>query len=102
VNGNGTGGGALFFVRFESGSFHAKLGCNDMNGEYGLRGGQLIPGVSRATERGCFDPQPGARDPMRFEEDGWEVLRRPMNMDMVGDLLSLSNRAGSLTLRRVG
>jgi hypothetical protein len=36
---------------------------------------------------------------MRFEETGFRVLRRPVDMELVSGLLSLSNPGGSLTLR---
>lgn len=101
MNGEGTGGGPGFFVSFDSGSFHANLGCNDMNGEYRLSGAQLLPGIARMTERGCVAIDPAAPDPMRFEDAGWRVLGRAMDVQFTGGILSLSNRAGSLTLRRL-
>ena len=101
VGGQGTGGRARYLITFEAGSLRANLGCNDLRGGFVVQASRLVPTGSDNTERGCFDPRPGAPDPMRFEEAGFRVLRRPMDMEVVGDLLSLSNRAGSLTLRRL-
>lgn len=101
VGGEGTGGQGRYRISFKGGGFSAELGCNEMRGGYVVRAKQLVPTGGFSTERGCFDPRPGAPDPMRFEEAGFRILRRPMDMEMIGELLSLSNRAGAMTLRRL-
>lgn len=101
VGGEGTGGRGHYVISFEGNGLRANLGCNELRGTYVVRADQLILTGSMNTERGCYDPRPGAPDPMRFEERGFRILSRPMKMEMVGNLLSLSNRAGSLTLRRL-
>lgn len=102
INGQATPGGDRFSIVFGPVSFTGRMGCNLLRGDYHVVGGQLIPGMSMATQMGCLSDAPRAIPPMTFEEWAFRVLRKPMRLDWAsGKQLTLINDAGAIALERV-
>ena len=83
---------ANFYLNFQPDRIGAKFGCNSLGAGYSVSGSTLSAGAVMATRMACPD--------MSFEDQGSAVLAQPMQVSGAGDDLVLSNRAGSITLRR--
>ena len=83
---------ANFYLNFQPDRIGAKFGCNSLGAGYSVNGSTLTAGAVMATRMACPD--------MSFEDQGAAVLAQPMQVSGAGDDLVLSNRAGSITLRR--
>lgn len=81
-----------FYMNFQPDRIGAKFGCNSLGAGYSVTGSTLSAGAVMATRMACPD--------MSFENQGSAVLAQPMQVSGAGDELTLSNRAGSITLRR--
>ena len=81
-----------FYLNFQPDRIGAKFGCNSIGAGYSVTGSTLSAGAVLATRMACPD--------MSFENQGSAVLAQPMQVSGAGDELVLSNRAGSITLRR--
>lgn len=81
-----------FYLNFQPDRIGAKFGCNSIGAGYSVTGSTLTAGAVMATQMACPD--------MSFENQGSAVLAQPMSISGAGDDLTLSNRAGSITLRR--
>ena len=83
---------ANFYMNFQPDRIGAKFGCNSLGAGYSVTGSTLNAGAVMATRMACPD--------MSFENQGSAVLAQPMQVSGAGDDLTLSNRAGTIALRR--
>ena len=83
---------ANFYMNFQPDRIGAKFGCNSLGAGYSVTGSTLSAGAVMATRMACPD--------MSFEDQGSAVLAQPMQVSGAGDDLTLSNRAGTIALRR--
>ncbi|MDV3257680.1 MAG: META domain-containing protein, partial [Sphingomonas sp.] len=82
-----------FYLNFmPDGRIGAKFGCNSLGAGYSQAGNVLSVGAIAATRMACPD--------MSFENQGSEVLSRPVTISGCGDRLTLSNSRGSIELVR--
>ncbi|MGI8931129.1 MAG: META domain-containing protein [Sphingomicrobium sp.] len=81
-----------FYLNFQPDRIAAKFGCNSLGAGYSVTGSTLSAGAVMATRMACPD--------MSFEDQGSAIMAQPMAISGTGDDLTLSNRAGSITLRR--
>jgi len=89
-------------IRFRAGQLSANFGCNRASGAYRVVGDRIEIGPMAATQMACepATDEPTAH-PMRFENMGFSVLNRALNVRwMSGNRVILSNKAGSIELRR--
>lgn len=99
INGEPTGPGGPYRMRFEPGRVSGQLGCNHFGGDYRLSGEVITTGAVAMTEMACA-PATDGPDPMAMEARGAAILSRPMRMRWSGDRLRLSNEAGQIDLTR--
>lgn len=83
---------ANFYLNFQPDRIGAKFGCNSIGAGYNVSGSTLTAGAVMATRMACPD--------MSFENQGSAVLALPMTIIGMGEDLTLSNRAGTIALRR--
>ena len=83
---------ANFYLNFQPDRIGGKFGCNMLGASYSVSGSTLTAGAVMSTRMGCPD--------MSFETQGSAVLAQPMQVAGMGDDLTLSNRAGTIALRR--
>ena len=81
-----------FYLNFQPDRIGAKFGCNTLGAGYRVAGATLTAGAVMATQMACPD--------MSFEMQGSAVMAQPMQVSGAGDNLTLSNRAGTIALRR--
>lgn len=70
----------------------AKFGCNSLGAGYSQNGPTLNVGAVMATRMACPD--------MSFEDQGSNVLARPMTVSGFGNHLTLTSSNGSIDLVR--
>ncbi len=83
---------ANFYMNFQPDRIGAKFGCNSLGAGYSVSGSTLSAGAVMATQMACPD--------MSFENQGSAVLAQPMSIAGAAEALTLSNRVGTITLRR--
>ena len=85
-----------FRLRFVSGRFSGRFGCNFMGGPYRLAGNLLHIGRVDSTRMACTEPG------MTIERDAGLILAQPLIVSWTSpDHLELSNRAGGMKLSRL-
>ena len=93
VNGHATPGSADYYINFDADRFTAKFGCNRLTGSYDLAGDTLTTGPVAGTRMACSD--------MSFESQAGAILSHPMRTNFrTGDVMILTNSAGSIELKR--
>ena len=83
-----------FFINFfPDNRLQAKFGCNTISAGYQQSGDRLTVGAQMLTRMSCPD--------MSLESQGSNILSSPLNVRGSGDRLTLSNREGTIEVRRV-
>ena len=96
INGRATPANGDYRLQFERGKISGRFGCNGFGGRYSVRRDQLIAREIASTLMGCPEPA------MSFEAAGLRVLAGPARLSWTSSArLMLSNRAGSIALKRV-
>lgn len=93
INGSATPPRDFYLNFFPDNRMDAKFGCNAINAGYQQSGERLTVGAQQMTRMAC--------PAMQYETQGSNILSQPMDVRLAGDTLTLSNRAGSITARRV-
>lgn len=98
VNGRPTSGSA----RIVPPIFAINFGCNSGRSGYRIEPSALVPvGPMGTTERGCVTEQDAPTDAMRYEDEGFRIAHRRMQVTFYGpDRARLSNEAGTIELAR--
>ncbi len=92
INGTRTPASNFYLNFMPDGRIGAKFGCNSLGAGYTQSGNILSVGAIAATRMACPD--------MSFENQGSQILERPVTVSGVGDRLTLSNARGSIELAR--
>ena len=81
-----------YYFNFAPDQVSGKLGCNSISGSYSVAGSSLRTGPLMMTHMACPDN--------RFENQGTNIMSQPMTLSESGDSLTLSNRIGTIELKR--
>lgn len=81
-------------VEFQKGRMSGRFGCNPWTASYALSGETLEAEEVESATTACSEPV------MSLERQGLAVLGEPMRCTFRGRKLTLSNRKGSIALRR--
>lgn len=92
INGTRTPASNFYLNFMPDGRIGAKFGCNSLGAGYTQSGNLLSVGAIAATRMACPD--------MSFENQGSQILGRPVTVSGFGDRLTLSNARGSIELVR--
>lgn len=80
------------YFNFATDRMSGKLGCNMINSSYSVAGNMLTAGATATTRMLCENDN--------YEAQGLAVLGKPMTISESGDLLTLTNRAGTIEMTR--
>jgi hypothetical protein len=98
VNGRPTSGSAKIVPPL----FRINFGCNDGRSGYRIEPSALVPvGPMGTTERGCVTVDDAPTDAARYEDEGFRIAHRRMQVTFYGpNRVRLSNEAGTIDLSR--